>query len=547
MNQQSEPSHYGIGVDTGGTYTDAVLVDLNTLAVVQSAKRPSTHHDLSIGISEALAEVTRNVNVNEIKQIAFSTTLATNAIVEGKGASVGLVVIGHVKSFDLPVVSIRYIKGGHSFTGEEVDQLDIEALVDAINEWKGEMDAYAITSAMSFKNPTHEQVAEEAIKMLDSKPTFCSHRISSKPGMMERAGTAVLHARLMPVISSFVDNLKTFSKKDLNAAKHTMIGGDAEPINFDEAIIRAANTVGSGPAATSWFGAKATDKQSALVVDVGGTSTDVALILNGEPLLSSDGSTIGNWNTHVNAVEMETSGIGGDSLVQIDKDGRILVGPERVQPIATSTGIPNPESWLGKEIRSKCLMAPGNVSENETEENEILQYLRKNGPTSPAELVAQLSMSEFTLERKTRELVFQRQILESGFTPTDALHALGQLDLGDSGIAKKAAQVLAAACNQDTNDFCEEVLRLARIKIKNAVLKTVFRKQTGKSLENFFTSDSNDPLLSVSFSLNVPIIGIGAAARLLLPEVSEMLGTEVIFPEHYEVGNALGAIMIASK
>jgi N-methylhydantoinase A/oxoprolinase/acetone carboxylase beta subunit len=108
---------YGIGIDTGGTYTDAVLMNLKTLQVVRTSKRPTVHHDLKKGIIEALTEVVSNDESTQIARIAFSTTLATNAIAEGRGAGVGLIVIGQVKHLDLPVVSVRYVDGGHDHIG----------------------------------------------------------------------------------------------------------------------------------------------------------------------------------------------------------------------------------------------------------------------------------------------------------------------------------------------------------------------------------------------------------------------------------------------
>lgn len=550
MTPENDSAHYGIGIDTGGTYTDAVLIDLDTHHILKTAKRPTTHHDLSIGVAQALEAVTEGVDVRAIRRIAFSTTLATNAVVEGRGASVGLIVIGQVKPFDLPVVSVRYIDGGHDHTGREMTPLDLEALVDTVTGWKGEMSAYAVAAAMSIQNPAHEQVAEKAIELADPKPVFLSHRISDRPGVRERAGTAVLHARLMPVIADFIDRLKHVAaerriRPDLTEMR--MIGGDAVGIDLDKAVQRAAKTVAGGPAATAWFGAHSAAARRALVVDVGGTTTDITLIENGRPVISTDGSRIGPWRTHIDAVDMETVGIGGDSLVRVDRDGILHVGPERVRPLAASPGLPPAGEWIGVENRCKCFLIQTDAPGETEAEDQLLQALRAHGPATPAQLTARLSLSDFTLERRTAALIFRRRIAASGFTPTDALHVLGRTDIGDAEASKAGARALAAARSQSVEAFCEDLLRATRSRIRRAILDAVLRKRTGKgtaALPGFDAGD--DDLLDVAFSLKVPIIGIGAAARELLPAVAESLKTQVIFPPHYAVGNALGAIMIAA-
>lgn len=302
LKNSTDQTVYGIGIDTGGTYTDAVLMNLKTCQVVKSSKRPTVHHDLKKGIVEALTDVLSYDKSIQIAQIAFSTTLATNALAEGGGAGVGLIVIGQVKHLDLPVVSVRFVDGGHDHMGKEIKPLDIESIVDAVSELKGHVDAYAIAAAMSIENPVHEQVAAKAVELVDSKPVFCSHLISRKPGIKERAATAVLHARLMPVIKGFVDHLKKLKGNVTLSSKMRIIQGYATAIDLDEAILRAAATLGGGPAATAFYGAKFVAAKRALVVDIGGTTTDMTLIENGQPVISNRDSIINKWRTHIDAV-----------------------------------------------------------------------------------------------------------------------------------------------------------------------------------------------------------------------------------------------------
>ena len=202
-------SAYAIGIDTGGTYTDAVLLDVATRRVVAWNKERTTPHDLSLGVHRALTGLLAgSVRPADIRGLSVSTTLATNAVVENRGARVALFVLGTVRHFKLPVVATIFFKGGHTITGEEEEPLDLEGLVDTLPTLAPEVDSYAVCGAMSIKNPTHELVARQAISLLDPKPVFCSHQVSTHPGMLERSATACLHARLMPLMTDFLASIQ---------------------------------------------------------------------------------------------------------------------------------------------------------------------------------------------------------------------------------------------------------------------------------------------------------------------------------------------------
>jgi N-methylhydantoinase A/oxoprolinase/acetone carboxylase beta subunit len=424
--------------------------------------------------------------------------------------------------------------------------LNVEQVVDAVDGFKGHVDAYAIAASLSIENQTHEQVAAKAIELVDRKPVVCSSDVSSKAGIRERAATAVLHASLMPVIQEFVNQINQLKRDRFLTADTRIIRGDATADNLTQAVARAASTVASGPAATAYFGARSTAAKLAMVVDVGGTTTDITFIKNGKPVISNEGSLIDRWQTQIDAVDMHTVGIGGDSLVRLSRSGQLSVGPLRVQPLAMPQGIPDPASWIGAENRSRWII---NVNSNEqvqsvTLDPVIAHLLREKGAT-PADMIDQLGMSEFGLDRRLEDLAFNNQISAVGFTPTDALHVLGNFQLGDADASIAGARVLAGLRGEAIEDFSKAVLDATYQKIADAILTYAYTKQTGTSMDAFTTLNNDVPLVSCRFKLEVPIVGIGAAARHLLPEVANRLHTQAIFPSHFEVGNALGAIMIA--
>ena len=536
---------YIIGIDTGGTYTDAVLIDRQSLQVVATAKKPTTHHDLAIATGQALTELFRQSGVapGQIASLAVSSTLATNSVVENKGARVVLLVIGYVRHFKLPVKAVVFIKGGHTITGQEEEPLDLEYLVEIVHNLKDEVDAYGVCSAMAMHNPAHELVAEKAIAMIDAKPVFCSHRISSIAGMKERAATAGLHAKLMPIMEEYINGVSAaMAQLDLNCPVY-IISGNGRTISARTAIDHAGLTVASGPACTAHFGALHSQADS-LVVDVGGTTTDIALIRGGKPILTADGCKIGDWQTHVEAVDMVTGGIGGDSYARIDEHGVLHLGPGRVVPLAMAEGLASPEDWLGSGDQGKLIQLRTDLPIEGGD--EILTHLRRFGHATPLELRQATGLSGIPMEQSLEQLARRQLISEIGFTPTDALHVLGRLDIGNRQMAIRAATILGRIVGQTAEEFSKGVVTMAEKRIETLILDYVINHHWGKSLTGFLAERDDHPVLGVEFSLKIPLIGIGAAARLLLPEVAARLRTTLSFPDNCEVGNAIGAAMIGA-
>ena len=542
-------ARYGIGIDTGGTYTDGVLVDLADQSVLATAKSPTTHFDLSQGIALCLRDLFQDAEVKpaEIDLVAVSTTLATNAVVESKGDPVGLIVAGYTRPLDLPVVSTLFVEGGHTLQGEEETALDLDAVVRAVAQLKGNVDAYVVCSAMSIKNPTHEKVMAKAVAMIDPLPVFLSHEVSSRVGVADRAATAVLNARLRPVMESFLMGMQD-ALVALGIARNVMIiRGDATAMNIVDTHRQAASTVASGPAATAWFGLSFASEQDAVIIDIGGTTTDITMIKDGKPTLTEDGSLIGKWHTHVVAVKMSTVGAGGDSHVVIDRYDKLQVGPDRVLPLSMALNIESPVDWLGTGLKSRLVTVAPDLTEDEAKHDPMLEFLFENGFQTPEQLQVEFDMGEALLSSHIRELVKEQLAFETGFTPTDALHVLGKIDLGTHAHALAGATVLGACYDLSPEEFSKEVLAQFGHKIEVAVLDHILSIETGKTLSAFYPDYRKNDVIDMDFKVKLPFVGIGAVAKYILPQVAERLGTTVVFPEHFEVGNALGAILMASQ
>jgi N-methylhydantoinase A/oxoprolinase/acetone carboxylase beta subunit len=537
---------YIIGIDTGGTYTDTVLLARTSGKVLAKAKVPTTHFDLARGAGEALHKLLAGsvAAPSDILSVCISSTLATNSVVENKGARVAVIVIGYVRHFKLPVKAVVFVKGGHNIDGKEEEPLDIDYLVTLIEGLKNEVDAYAVCAAMSMKNPTHELVTEKAIAMIDpSKPVFCSHRISNLTGMHERAATAGLHAKLMPIMGDFISGVEKAMAALHLTCPAIVIGGNGMAIESKRAITEAGMTVASGPACTAHFGA-AQIKTEALVIDVGGTTTDIAMVQNGHPLLASEGCQIGLWKTHVEAVDMHTFGIGGDSHVHVGERGEIRIGPNRVTPLSMAgDGHCPPGEWLGIDTKSRLIVLRPEARPL-VPDSELTALFCTTGRLTPAMIRERTGLGGIPLDVELESLTRRQLIFECGFTPTDALHVLGKIDLGDEKAAVAGAEILGGALALTATEFSQMVLDRTEELIENMIIDYVIQRSWQNSLTGFIASRKNHPVLGVEFSIKIPFIGIGAAARFLLPGVAARLRTTVTFPENCEVGNAIGAAMI---
>ncbi|MBD3307750.1 hydantoinase/oxoprolinase family protein, partial [candidate division KSB3 bacterium] len=346
-----------LGIDTGGTYTDAVLVDHESGGVLASAKALTTHHDLADGIREAMTMVfaaaqPHGISPAQVELVGLSTTLATNAIVEDHGSSVCLLLIGydadliHQYQFehDLVTPHIEYIAGGHTVDGDEAAPLDEAAARAAIRRWHPQVAAFAVSSYFGVRNPSHElrvrALIEEVTRQADgtSRPVTCGHELTTNLDSIKRATTAALNARLIPLLQHLMTTMRQTLAQFEIAAPLMIVKGDGSLVRAEWAMQRPIETILSGPAASVVGAWHLAGRQDVWVIDVGGTTTDMAMLEAGRPRLNAEGAQVGRWRTMVEAVDIHTIGLGGDSRVHLNSNrsplyGNIVLGPQRVIPL----------------------------------------------------------------------------------------------------------------------------------------------------------------------------------------------------------------------
>ena len=343
------PGPIFLGIDTGGTYTDAALwseAGGPKGTVLAKAKALTTRHDLAVGISGAVDAVLEKAGVDPaaIKLVSMSTTLATNALVEGQGGRVALVMVGFAED-DLardglksalgtdPVV---FCPGGHNVHGDAAD-LDLSPLEAVLPELAESVSGFAVCGYFATRNPEHELAARDLIRARTGLPVTASHELSAKLGGPRRALTTLLNARLIAMIDRLVAATEGFLEAWNIHAPLMVVRGDGALVSAAFARQRPIETILSGPAASLVGARHMTGLDDALVSDIGGTTTDVAVLDKGRPRLDPEGATVGGYRTMVEAVAMRTFGLGGDSEVALQEgalDPRLVLGPRRLVPLS---------------------------------------------------------------------------------------------------------------------------------------------------------------------------------------------------------------------
>ena len=567
---------YLLGVDTGGTYTDAVILDEAADAVIGKAKSLTTRADLALGIGRAVdaALAGAGVQPSQIAMVSLSTTLATNALVEGQGGRVALIFIGF-DADDLergglvealkgdPVVRLA---GGHNHAGGQAAALDMAALEQAVTELSGDVMGFAVASRFATRNPAHEVAARDLIRRVSGRPVTCSHELSAKLNGPKRALTAVLNARLIGMI----DRLVAACERHLEAVGITaplmVVRGDGALISAAMVRERPIETILSGPAASIVGARWLTGASDALVSDIGGTTTDVALLRNGLPEIDPEGARVGGLRTMVEAVAMRTSGLGGDSEVHVlatGLTGGLRLGPRRLIPVSLLAVDHGPmvhaalDRWLSSDTAGEfdgrfVIPMQGQTGGLTAREATVLERVTKPMPLSLA-LTSRLEVA--AMER----LVARGLVMISGVTPSDASHVLGRLEAWDGTASVKALKLLAKRRNGSGDRIALDGAVLAQAVIDQLTAQTVeclleaafdedggFEEQAETLARHPLTTaglNRHRGVVEVTLRLGVPVIGLGASAPSYYGAVGDRLGCEMILPEHAGVANAIGAVV----
>ena len=559
---------YLIGVDTGGTYTDAAVIEAEGHKVVASAKSITTKGDLSIGVSSviraAVARLPEGLKPENIALVSVSTTLATNAVVEGHGSAVGVILIGFdqamaertgiAKAF--PGMPIAIIAGGHDHGGDEAKPLDMAAIEAAAGNMQ--VDAFAIAAAFAVRNPAHEHRARDLISKLTGKPATLSTELTSALDAPRRALTAVLNARLISRVAMLISAVRR-SMAELGIVCPLMIvKGDGTLALAEKVALRPIETVLSGPAASLVGASWLCGARDFIMSDMGGTTTDLGVLVAGRPQVAEQGAEVGGWRTMVKAIDVKTIGLGGDSEIAIGVNGVIDVGPQRVAPISLlASRYPEVITMLeadladtdGGSMHGKFVLRPFGATaatlsaEVTPREAEILALVDER--PRPIRKIAVSSAAQRALASLKRKGLVQT----GGFTPSDAAHVLGLQDNWPGPAADIAARLMVRFRDMRLGDherveaFCREVWSETVRRTAKVILDTAFGKSFGEHelVDAVCSGKGRLGLAKVSLSPSVPVVAVGGPVKVYYEEVGKRLGCEVVFPPFFDVANAVGA------
>ncbi|MDH3293897.1 MAG: hydantoinase/oxoprolinase family protein [Acidimicrobiia bacterium] len=593
-----------IGIDTGGTYTDAVLFDERVLTGIDTEgdlDRPDalglggddnrgilawtktrTRADLTIGIREALVEL--DPDPHEVSLVSLSTTLATNALVEGVGGRVGLVLIGFddraVERAGLAAALARdpliMIDGGHDSYGVEIAPPDLAALEQAVLGL--DVDSFAVASHFSVRNPAHELRARDLLATT-GKPVACSHELSARLNGPKRALTCLLNARLLPLINDLCRAASTIMEELTIDAPLMLVRGDGSLVSADFALARPIETILSGPAASlvgagylcnpATFSAASGEAATIMVSDIGGTTTDIGLLDGDRPLVNPDGAVVGGHHTMVEAVDVYTVGLGGDSELHVDRNipPSLRLGPRRVTPVSLAA-VDDPDTVHRSLARRRApfreddvtfVRPSGRTGVVSTRDERLLQKMadRAGAATAPSRPWYPIDeiVTSSTERAALASLVRRGLVQVAGFTPSDASHVLEDQSTWDRTAALAAATIMAAISDNrgeplrpDPESFSQWVVDQLVHQSAEAVLAVAF------SADGIGADAVRHPLVQraladpptvsrVQVGAQVDLVGLGASAPTYYPAVAKKVSANGVIPPFAQVANAVGSVV----
>ncbi|MGK0397872.1 MAG: N-methylhydantoinase A/oxoprolinase/acetone carboxylase beta subunit, partial [Gammaproteobacteria bacterium] len=518
-----------------------------------------------------IAESAQRLDSSQIALVSLSTTLATNALVEGMGSSVAAILIGFsddmVKRSKLheaiPSAKIIRIAGGHEYDGSETCALDEASLKEQILALNDSIEAFSVSANYSIRNSNHEQRAKQIIRQLTGSPVTASSELSDGLNGPLRALTATFNVRIVSLIFNLVESVRSAMQEQNIDAPLMIVKGDGSIASADSIVDKPIETILSGPAASVIGANYISGLNNFIISDVGGTTTDVAIVRNGWPTLNEKGAMAGGYRTLVRAIDMQTIGLGGDSEVDINFKGIVSLKANRVVPLSlVCTRFPQVISQLKTSLGEGMGLAaairfiflaegidqknlPSSLSSEDTE----LIYRIGDEPKLYDKMAARAA------DRSRLARLLARGIVQvSGLTPSDAAHALGLQSQWSTEAAGLACLMLGRSfglISWKDDNLESEIQQFARRIFDTMVAKSSYL--IINQLSGFdFTMDNplvqavingenqlND--LSIQFTSSIPIVAVGGPAQVFYADVGKRLNSDCMVPNNAEVANAIGA------
>jgi N-methylhydantoinase A/oxoprolinase/acetone carboxylase beta subunit len=571
-----------IGIDTGGTCTDAVAYDYSAKRVLAKGKTLTTREDLSVGIAKALDTLPPEY-IRDAVLVSLSTTLATNACVEDKGARAKLVIFGLTDEllerlgveaqYGIRRDFVRCVDTHSSADGSFIDEPDWDALFREYDPWIAETDYMAAAELYGAATGAPcEKRFKALLKERLGLDCVCAGELTDRIDVIQRGATALLNARLLPVIREFIAIALADIRRRGCTAPVMVVRSDGSLMNTDATMLKPVETILSGPSASILAGKAFTGEENYMVVDMGGTTTDVSMVRSGATVAADRGIRVGPWRTSVDGVFVDTFALGGDSTIRFDK-GVLKVFPRRAIPLCTAAArwpqiLPQLRDILKNGYNSEkyqfheffaLMRDPSDRSRYSAAEMRLTDALR-DGPLSILCLKEEKKIGVSL--RDTERLETEGVIMRCGMTPTDFMHIRGDYTEFDREASLLAAEYLLKihglpCAPADVAALAEEAYSAVGRKMYVNLVRILLSRACGKAFDGGLDAqtellaerawDSRGQegfsLLQTPFRTDMVLLGMGAPAHVFLPEVAAALGAKCILPDHAEIGNAIGAVM----
>ena len=525
----------GLGLDTGGTYTDAVIMDLERGEVLSKAKSMTTYEDLTIGIEGAIDRLDQSL-LGSLGVVALSSTLATNSVVEGKGCRVGLICIGGEYDRTLGADYMISVRGGNDIHGDELEPLGVKEAEEFMHSIVGKVEGLAISGYLSVRNPAQEKRLKEMAKAILDVPVVCGYELTSELGFNERTTTCIMNSRLIPIMDELIRSVRKA---------------------LDERGIRAPLMISRGD------GSMMTDAVARE------RPVETGILRDGRPSLDREGAIIDGKRTRVMAARVYTSGIGGDSRIVVNP-GSVILTPQRVIPLCVAA---HRWSEVAEGVRTLTQKLPHHLTRplsrpelqnfdyeyfhtvKDPSESFVMGEYDRRFLRLAKERPVTLRIATMELGCNTYDIQIQRMeelglIQRVGITPTDILHVEGSYREFDSTASEIGVRYLASLVGVNVDQFVTIAKRAIRNKLCVELMKALITEDSGEPnlgttgmdllMKGITSRPGKD--FGCSITLSKPIIGIGAPSGVYMRWVGEALHTDVMISVDSDVGNAVGAV-----
>ncbi|MBE6871919.1 MAG: hydantoinase/oxoprolinase family protein [Ruminococcaceae bacterium] len=555
-----------IGIDTGGTFTDAVIYDKEQNAILCNAKALTTRDDLKKGILNALKALDASL-FPHVDTVALSTTLATNACVEHKSDRVKLIMLGTDralvakigKEYGLPNINEIITTDWGLASDGTAGETDIDSLIAEAKLYATDTDAFAVTAQWGMKNPAFERDIAKLIESETGVRTICSDELSKMINVMKRAATVYLNAGLIRISDEFFTAVKQGLSQLGIKANIVIVRGDGGLMSEEYAAIHPVETLFSGPAASVCAGVRLSSNENCIFADMGGTTTDMSIARNGMAGLCTEGLSLGGYRTCTKAVDSHTVALGGDSHIRCDENGKLTVGPSRVLPLSyIAHRFPQTASVLSEAVTSDfsdivhssyfLFAVKKGYDSFDSEKEKLIYELACDVPRSVSQLAKDTHLTCFDIRHISKRLLSLGILIGCAMTPTDIMHCMGiyspwSTDAANCGAELLARQLLTdkeTAVQKAFNAVCDRLYcAIGTVLIKDAYSSLKLDERTILAILNATLTPHSD--ISLGLSTKLTLVGLGAPSHVFIPPVAKMLGCDYICPTHADVACAVGA------